>query len=335
MQFRVFLIFFVGMIIHYLRLVRWQNLLFLCILLWVLQAWVALPVMQGYADIPEAATLPWWLFALITSAVVCIAAGGYVINDYFDVKIDRINRPDRLIVTQSVEKLTAMRLFQVLTAVGVAIGLVSAWLCRSRAMTMVFLLTPGLLWFYSASYKRMLIIGNLIIAFCTTLVPLMIAMADIGYARVHTADSDIRISILAYLLYRWLGGFALFAFLTTWIREIIKDMQDQTGDRELECHTLPIVIGNTWTKVIVTGLIAVMTGLMVWLWWSVLPFDRSFSCLSTRYLLFGILVPLLCEVALLWSARIPSDYRTAQQLMKFIMFIGSLYSFCITRLLTA
>ena len=201
-------------------------------------------------------------------------------------------------------------------------------------LAMVFLLTPGLLWFYSASYKRMLIVGNLIIAFCAAMVPLVVAMADIGYAKVHGGDSDVTASVIGYLLYHWLGGFALFAFLTTWIREIIKDMQDQAGDRELECRTLPIVLGNTWTKAIVTVLIVLMISQLGWLWWYVLPFDRSFSCLSTRYLLFGILIPLFCAAALLWSARIPSDYRTAQRLMKFIMFIGSLYSFCCMRLLT-
>jgi 4-hydroxybenzoate polyprenyltransferase len=138
---------------------------------------------------------------------------------------------------------------------------------------------------------------------------------------------------VARALYVWLGGFALFALLTTLIREIVKDLQDQTGDRELECHTLPIVIGDTWTKTMVTLLIAATIALLGWFWWSVLPFERAWNSLSTRYILFGIVVPLLCETALLWSAKIPSDYRAAQTLMKFVMFIGMLYGFVISNTL--
>ncbi|MBQ7191537.1 MAG: geranylgeranylglycerol-phosphate geranylgeranyltransferase [Paludibacteraceae bacterium] len=312
-----------------LKLIRWQNLLFLGILLWVMHYWVALPIMRSEG---MSVSMPWWMLLLVGIGVVCIAAGGYVINDYFDIKIDRINRPDRVIVTNAVSKLTAMRMFQVLTLVGLAFGLTASYLCRSTSMMLIFMLTPGLLWFYSASYKRMFLVGNIIIAFVAGLVPLLVALTNVSWLTHCLGDIVMRLP-LPRTLYIWLGCFALFAFLTTLTREIIKDMQDQKGDRELECHTLPVVIGDTWTKIIVTLLIVATMALMAYLWWSVLPFDRSWHCLSTRYIVFGLIVPFLCELALLWSAKIPSDYGSAQTLMKFIMLLGVLYGLVISRLI--
>ena len=313
----------------YLRLIRWQNLLFLAMIVWTMEKWVAVPVLRT-AGVPP--MMPWWIMVLLMAAVVLIAAGGYVINDYFDVKIDRINRPDRLVVTTSVTKQQAMRIFQITSACGVVCGLLVSWLVRSWQLATVFLFVPGLLWFYSASYKRMFLIGNLIVAFCAAVVPLLVAMTDASLM-MHSEDYAPLYVLVGRSLFGWTGGFALFAFLTTWIRETVKDLQDQNGDRELECHTLPVVLGTRWTQVVVTVLVLLTAALLCWFHWRVLPFDRSFSSLPTRYLVFGLLVPFACELALLWSARIPSDFRTAQGLLKFIMFLGVLYSAVVWRML--
>ena len=309
------------------HLVRGENLLFLAILLWVMEKWVAVPILDTWLFGEQ---LPWWLFALLVVGTMMVAAGGYVVNDYFDVKIDRINRPDRLIVTQSVRRETALRLSCVLTGVGVVCGLAVAWVCKSWAVATVFGLVPGLLWFYSSSYKRLFLIGNLIISLSASLVPLLVGLANVGllYARYGNL---IHYTTLTHDLYVWLGGFSVFAFLCTLIREIIKDLQDQMGDRELECHTMPIVIGNLWTKVMVTLLVLLTIGLLVYVWYALLPFAKSWDSLSTRYIVFGMLVPLVCELVLLWAAKIPSDYRTAQLLMKFVMFLGVLYGFVVAR----
>ena len=131
----------------------------------------------------------------------------------------------------------------------------------------------------------------------------------------------------------WIGGFAAFAFLATLIREIIKDMQDQMGDRELECHSLPVVLGEQPTKIIVTVLLLLLAGAIVWLAWWVIPFPHTWNTLHIRYAVFGLLVPIACVLWLLWSARISSEYRTAQAVMKFVMLMGVLYSFVISKML--
>ncbi len=310
-----------------MRLVRWSNLLFLGALIWVMEKWVATPVLDAVAFGEQ---LPWYILLLVGAATVLIAAGGYVINDYFDVKIDRINRPDEVVVTRSVSKPAAMRLSVGLSAAGMVCGIAAAAILRSMTIGIVFAVVPGLLWFYSSSYKRLFLIGNLTIALLAGLTPLLVAMANVAVLQLRY-ETILPYTTLVHDLYAWLGGFALFAFLLTWIREIVKDMQDQMGDRELECHSMPVVWGEKWTKVFVTVLIVCTLAIIGHLWWHVLPFPTGWSSLSTRYIVLGVVIPLLGALWLLWAAKIPSDYKTCQQVVKLTMLLGMLYSIVIVR----
>lgn len=310
-----------------MRLVRWSNLLFLAALVWLMEKWVAVPVLDKAAFGEQ---LPWYVLLLVGAAIVLIAAGGYVINDYFDVKIDRINRPDEVIVTRSVSKPAAMRLSVGLSGIGVVCGIAVAVLMRSMTLGIIFVLVSGLLWFYSSSYKRLFMVGNLTIALLAGLTPMIVAMTNVAQLQL-LYEAILPYTSLEHDLYAWLGGFSLFAFLLTWIREIVKDLQDQMGDRELECHSMPVVWGEKWTKVFVTLLIVSALALIGHLWWHVLPFPTSWTSLSTRYIVLGIVIPLLGSLWLLWSAKIPSDYKTCQQVIKLTMLLGMLYSICIVR----
>lgn len=306
-----------------LQLVRWSNLFFLGALIYVMEKWVVVPILD---DVAFGEQLPWYILLLIAAATILIAAGGYVINDYFDIKIDRINRPDQLIVTQYISKENAMRLSIGLSGVGMVCGLVAAWLLRSSTIAILFAIIPGLLWFYSSSYKRLLIIGNVTIALLSALSPMMVALANVAQLQLKYS-TILPYTTLEHDIYAWVGGFSLFAFLLTWIREIVKDLQDQMGDRELECHSMPIVWGNIVTKIVVTALIVLTTVLIGWFWYSILPFGHSWQSFSTRYIVLAIIIPLWGALWLLWAAKIPSDYRTCQQVLKLTMFLGMLYSF--------
>ncbi|MBR6492693.1 MAG: UbiA family prenyltransferase, partial [Paludibacteraceae bacterium] len=198
-----------------MRLVRWSNLLFLAALIWLMEKWVAVPILDKAAFGEQ---LPWYIVLLLMLATVLIAAGGYVINDYFDVKIDRINHPDEVIVTRSISKPTAMRLSIILSGIGIGFGIVLAILLRSMTFAILFIIIPGLLWFYSSSYKRLFMIGNLIISLLAALTPMIVAMANVAILQLRYA-TILPYTTLVHDLYAWLGGFALFAFLLTWVRE--------------------------------------------------------------------------------------------------------------------
>lgn len=307
----------------FLRLIRWYNLLFILILIWVMEKWVAVPLLGPWGE-----QIPTWMLLLMMGAVVCIAAGGYVINDYFDIKIDRINRPERLIVSNTVTKTEAMWTFRILTIIGIILGLGLSWLVHSSSLALVFVLVPGLLWFYSASYKRQFLIGNLIVSLAASVTPMVVAITNVAILRLRFPDL-LDYTTLVHDLYAWIGGFAFFAFLTTLVREIIKDLQDAPGDRELECHSLPVVIGTMPTKIVVTILTIIIMASILYLNFAVVPFPHGFTDLSTRFALYGLAVPMACSLWLVWAARIESDYRMPQLVWKFIMFIGVMYAFVI------
>ena len=309
----------------YLQLLRVGNLTFAAILLYVMEKWVATPLLQleQFGEL-----MPWWILTLLIVSVIGIAAGGYVINDYFDVKIDRINRPDNLVVTRIISRDAAMNLFYGLTAVGVIAGTVVAWWAHSWTLLFTYIVIPGLLWFYSASYKRMFLVGNLVVAFASAIVPLLVAIANADYLH-HLYQNALAYSPIVGELYVWTGGFAAFAFLLTWVREIVKDIEDIEGDREMECRTLPIVWGDKVAKIIATILLVAIATLIVYILFAVLPFSHEWKSLPTRYVVFGLIVPILCSIVLLWAANNRTEYHRVQTIIKFAMFMGMLFSYVI------
>ena len=251
-----------------------------------------------------------------------------MVNDYFDVKIDRINRPDEMVVTHHITRDAAMRLFYVLTLIGAVAGLAVAWWARSWSLAMITVVIPGLLWFYSASYKRQLILGNLVVAFVSALVPLLIAIINADYLH-HIYREALVYTPIVGQLYVWMSGFAAFAFILTLAREVVKDMEDIEGDQEMECRTIPIVWGKQVAKIISTILLLTTIGLISYLAFYALPFSHEWSSFSTRYAVFGLITPLLGAIVLLWAAKEKRELHTAQSVIKFAMFMGVLYSFVI------
>lgn len=309
----------------YLKLLRVGNLAFLAVLLYVMEKWVAVPLLHIEKFQEQ---MPWWVLLLLILSTICIAAGGYVINDYFDVKIDRINRPDDMVVTRVISREGAMQWFYVLTAIGIASGLAVSWWARSWNLLFIYIVIPGLLWFYSASYKRMLLVGNLIVAFISAIVPLLVALVNADYLH-HLYKDNLAYTPIVNELYVWLSGFALFSFLLTWAREVVKDIEDIEGDREMECRTMPIVWGEKVSKAVVTTLVVVTMALVGYLAWFVLPFPMEWSTLTGRFVIFGLMVPMVCVLVLLWYARSNRELHTVQQVIKFVMFLGTMFSYVI------
>ena len=300
------------------RLIRWQNLLMLAVVMWLVGHTIVLPILEKATFV---ALLPWYVEYMLILSATFIAAGGYAINDYFDTKIDAINRPDRQVINNGIDKPTAMFVHQALTIIGVILGLVVALLVRSWTVALIILFTPGLLWFYSASYKRQFIIGNMMVALVCALCPLLIAVANAAAFR-YQFEVIVPYTTIIKDIYTQVGVFSAFAFLFTLIREIIKDLEDQVGDREMECHTLPVVIGEMWTKVVVTLLIILSIAALAHVYFVFLDGTLSWSSRTLRYMLIGLVLPLLCDLVLLWTSKLPSDYRHVQVLMKVIMLIG-------------
>jgi len=306
--------------IAYLKLIRLQNLLFIAFIQFVMHQVVLVPILQIFGF--EVAFEAGMLSLLITTSVL-IAAGGYVLNDYFDVKIDSINRPDKQIVSNLISRHTAMALHQVLTGLGVFCGLLLAYFAHSFTLAFIFIVVPGLLWFYSASYKRQFMIGNLVVSFIAALAVLVVGIAQLAFLQKEFGQLIFETPIPKQF-YGWIGGFALFSFLCTWIREIIKDLEDEKGDREMECRTMPIKWGTKKTKFFLYALIVITICILFIFNALFIHFDGT---MTIRYIIFGLTLPFAALCYLILNAKSPSDYHQASTLSKVIMLIGVLYSF--------
>jgi len=211
----------------------------------------------------------------------------------------------------------------VLTGLGIFLGLILAYFAHSFTLAFIYIVVPGLLWFYSASYKRQFIIGNLVIAFVAGLTVLIVGIAQLAFLQKEYGRLIFETPIPRQF-YGWIGGFALFSFLCTWIREIIKDLEDEKGDREMECRTMAIKWGSSKTKIAIYALIIITISMLYIFDLFLIPFDGS---LTTRYIFWGLTLPFGALAYLIYAAKTPADYHQASTLSKFIMVIGVCYSF--------
>ena len=278
-----------------------------------------MPILQKYGFEISAIDLNFVLMALAT---VLMAAGGYVLNDYFDVKIDAINHPDRLIITNTVSKQKAMLYYQLLTGVGVLLGLLLAFRVNSFTLAFVFIVVPGLLWFYSSSYKRQFLIGNIIVALLAALSVLIVAIVELSVLEQRFGKLLFETPIPGQF-YTWIGGFSVFSLLTL-LREIIKDIEDEKGDREMECRTIVLKWGLPRTKLLLYLLICIIVVALYAVEFLMTEFEGS---LTIKYITFGLALPLAALVFMIFKAQNTTDFHQASTFVKFIMLSGVLYSF--------
>jgi 4-hydroxybenzoate polyprenyltransferase len=186
----------------------------------------------------------------------------------------------------------------------------------------------GLLWFYSTTYKRQLLLGNIIVSFLTAVVPFMVVVFEIPLLNQYYAVSIIKNNLDLSILFKWVGGFSVFAFLINLLREIIKDAEDFEGDIAYGRNSVPIVWGIKVTKAIVLFLIAsIITGVF-YIYINHLMFDvlGRFEWLTTLYLIVFLIIPLIALISLVIHANKKEDYHKCSQLSKLIMITGVLYA---------
>jgi 4-hydroxybenzoate polyprenyltransferase len=274
-------------------------------------------------------------FMLLVLATVFIAAAGYIINDYFDTQTDLINKPDRVVVGVRIGRRVAMILHAILNILGIGIGIYLSLYIGLTVLSFVFILATGLLWFYSTSYKRQFLVGNISVAFLTGLVPMLVVLFEIPLLNREYGELMIQHNLNFNYMVAWVGGFSFFAFMTTLIREVIKDMEDFEGDRAYGMKTLPIVLGIGWTKVIVLVLTVMVMIMLVFLLirhilFSVVPADW----ISLAYFSLLLILPLILLGGRILTAGNKKHYHTASILVKLIMLTGILYSVVVYNLVT-
>ncbi len=322
---------------EFLKLLRWPNLLIVILTMVLMRYAVIEPLVSKIGIIPLSGSgeqtpmtlqFPWYYFILLVAATVFITAGGYVINDYFDIKTDLINKEGKVIVSTKIPRRQAMLWHTILNIIGVISGFYISWKAGYVWIGLLFLMVSGLLYFYSASYKRQFLVGNIIVALLTAMVPFLVIIYEWAFIYRHYAVNAIELPNLRFLFF-WIGGFSLFAFLTTLIREIIKDIEDFEGDITYGSNTMPIVLGIPASKTIVAVLIAI-TIAMLYLIWGYFISDK----ITLIYLSLFIVLPLLYIIFQVFRSRDKKQLHLASTIMKIVMLTGLLYSLVVKAILT-
>ncbi|MFN7490587.1 MAG: geranylgeranylglycerol-phosphate geranylgeranyltransferase [Chryseotalea sp.] len=235
----------------------------------------------------------WQTFSLwlLSSSTIIIAAAGYIINDYYDIKIDYINKPERVVIGKIIPRRFAILFHTLFSVGGIAIGFYLSW-----QIGVIHFFSAFMLWLYSNSLKRLPLIGNVVIAFLTALSVFIIAVF-------------YKTNINLILIY------SLFAFFISLVREVVKDMEDLKGDITFGCKTLPILWGIRKTKYFLYSVLVVFVLL-------VLILDSYFTILPSVYFMSFLFLPLAWFALRLHRADTVKDFRWLSNLSKIIMLLG-------------
>jgi 4-hydroxybenzoate polyprenyltransferase len=308
----------------FFKLIRYQNLLII-ILTQTLMRYLVLKPLLNYHNLKL--QIDTFHFVLLMLSTVFITAAGYVINDYFDRKTDMVNRPDTVVIGKIINRRWAMALHLVFNFIGVGLGTYLCFYIKVPYLSVIFLIIVGLLWFYSTTYKRQFLLGNLMVAFLTALVPIMVGLFEVPLLNVEYAYYIINYKINFKYVLISTSGFACFAFITTLIREIIKDAEDFEGDAAYGRNSVPIVLGMKNTKIILYSLIVITLSALVFSIVQFLHIDKSGSFILISVVYTSVLAALYIFLGIkLFLAETKKHFHFTSLFTKIIMLAGLGYS---------
>ena len=291
----------------YLKLIRYQNLLMLAFMQLVFRY---LFLEQSYVDL----ALSDFNYILLVIANVCVAAGGYVINNIMDQETDEIAKPQNRVVGVSISETVAYNWYIGLTIVGVGIGFYLSNVIYKPTFASMFILVATLLYMYATSFKQIPVLGNVVVALLLSTSIIIIGLFDI----LPAIDVDNRFRMKE--AFSILMDYAIFAFIINLIREIVKDLEDMDGDYQSGINNLPITIGIPKTKIIVGILTVITIGILAYYINSNL-FELDYVIYYTMVFIIG---PLIYFGVKLMNAETKKQLHHLSLVLKIILFFGIL-----------
>ena len=249
-----------------------------------------------------------WPESLLIILTCCLtAAGGYIINDLFDVETDHVNRPNKRILKRDISHKAAIVYYIILTALGQICGYYAGLGIGLFASAIAVLL-----YFYSSDLKAMGLPGNSLIAFMSGSV---IYIASRGIHEINSA---------------YFAEYAFLAFLLTMARELVKDAEDVEGDKEQGCETFPILHGTRKTNILSNVILALIVIFLVTAAYllSIEPFFNVKSTIEIQsfiypaFLLLALVPMILKSRWMIGKANNKRDYKKISKWLKLTMLIG-------------
>lgn len=309
----------------YLSIIRWPNLLMVPLTMYLMRYCIIQPMLDYQYSIQLGTQVTHQLsegyFLILVLINVFLGAAGYVINDYFDRRIDSINRPESVVVDKILPRRIAIAYHFVLNIIALVLACVFACHLRMKMIFVLYLMIAGIFWLYSTSYKKQLFVGNIVVACGTATIPLQVGIFEyLTLTREYGFDMLVKGLSFMPIMY-WMAGFAFFAFITNIIREIVKDMEDLEGDSNYGCNTLPLAYGIRSSKIVVVALTLFTIAAL-----ALTYFIFFRETLTLLYMLIFIIMPLILTIILTIRANEVKQYHRISNIIKVIMLFGILYS---------
>ena len=297
--------------IHFIKLIRWKNLIMIALVQFLIKYALLLPFLESHGVVTTLKPLG---FTILVVATILIAAGGYIINDIYDIEIDKVNKPDKVIVGKHISEKTALTLFIILNVIGVGLGFYLSNGIGKSGFFVIFVIASALLYIYSSYLKQILLVGNIVISLIVSLSILLVGIFELLPA-LSENNRNIQITFFEIIL-----DYAMFAFMINLIRELVKDIEDIDGDYKGGMKTLPIVLGRERANKIVFVLSFIP--LISVVYYVVTNLFKQIEIVG--YFLVFVIAPLIYISIKLFSAEQKSDYRHISLILKLVMLTGML-----------
>lgn len=272
---------------------------------------IVLYISNLYIFKKEQVALPHNDLLILILSTIFIAAGGYVINDYFDLKIDKINKPDEVILEKNIHRKAAILWHLFFSIAGLIGGIYLAYHYHHLSLSIIQLTSIFLLLIYSIILKKIFILGNISIALLAGLLPILpYIYSNIIFPQISIITTNALVSLSA------------FAFFTTLIRELVKDIEDIEGDKNGGRQTVPVVWGFLASKIIVFFLLLLLVIFLI-------PFvvyyfiQKNYN--AVIYHIFFLILPAIIGMILNILFQQPKQFRILSTLLKLIMLSGIIF----------
>src|SRR5258706_35440 len=294
-------------LLSFIQSIRPVNLFIIVFTQYLIRHYLILPayeVEKNYTGLFPLNMSEEYFFLLVLSTIL-IAAAGYILNDNLDAGIDRVNRPQKKSFAAGISRAAAINTFIILSAISIVIAFFLADSILNFWLGFVQATSVALLALYSGVLKKIILAGNLTVALLSAFVPLIVGLYEPSF----------------YPNFSYIYIYAGFAFMISLIREIVKDAEDVEGDKISGRKTIPVVLGISTSKVIISVLIiltATLAGKILY------DFFYSYQYFNFWKIFSEFELPFFLLLGLTLSAKEKKDFSLFSALLKIVMLLGIL-----------